>query len=163
MNYIIIAGFRKNSELLYTTGEKMIYAKKSVYKNVIKYECRQKTCKVRVNVLPDGKCVPARKNVEHNHGHEEEIYKELKALNAIKQDCQNVAGALGGTKTNISTIRNAFRKACEGNQADTKNLIFSKLQRGLQKIISKNFITSPKNALQQQLMVKVTLSACFPH
>ncbi|XP_046806265.1 uncharacterized protein LOC124419747 isoform X2 [Lucilia cuprina] len=88
------------------------------------------------------------KNVEHNHGHEEEIYKELKALNAIKQDCQNVAGALGGTKTNISTIRNAFRKACEGNQADTKNVIFSKLQRGLQKIISKNLITSPKNALQ---------------
>ncbi|KAI8116748.1 hypothetical protein CVS40_11230, partial [Lucilia cuprina] len=34
------------------------------------------------------------------------------------------------------------------NQADTKNLIFSKLQRGLQKIISKNLITSSKNALQ---------------
>lgn len=91
----------------------MIFVKKSVYKGVLKYECRQKTCKARANLLPDGKCVLAKKYVEHNHDHEEEAYRELKALNSIKQDCEDMAGALGGVKTNLSTIRQAFRKACE--------------------------------------------------
>lgn len=33
-------------------------------------------------------------------------------------------------------------------QDDTKNLSFSKIQRGLQKIVSRNLVTSPKTALQ---------------
>lgn len=63
----------------------MIYAIKSVYKGVSKYECRQKSCKARINLLPDGKCVLAKKYVQHNHEHEEEAYRELKALNNIKK------------------------------------------------------------------------------
>lgn len=51
--------------------------------------------------------------VDHNHGDEETTYRELKALNLIKQDCQDMAETLGGTKTNISTIRKAFRRTCE--------------------------------------------------
>lgn len=91
----------------------MIYKLKSVYNNVAKYECRQKTCKSRVNMLPDGICVKTKKYVEHNHEDEESAYKELKALNQIKRDCQDVAGALGGDRTAMSSIRASFRKTCE--------------------------------------------------
>lgn len=113
MDFEIICGKRRNSELIYIPEQKMIYAIKSVYKGVSKYECRQKSCKARINLLPDGKCVLAKKYVQHNHEHEEEAYRELKALNNIKKDCQDMAGALGATKTNLSTIRAAFRKTCE--------------------------------------------------
>lgn len=91
----------------------MLYMKKSVYKGVVKYECRKTNCKARINLLPNATCVLAKKYVEHNHEHEEDAYRELKALNSIKRDCKDMAGALGGTKTNLSTIRNAFRKTCE--------------------------------------------------
>lgn len=113
MNFEIIPGKRRNSELLYVIEQKMIHMRKSVYKGVSKFECRQQNCKARVNLLSDGKCVVAKKYVEHNHDNEEEAYKELKALNAIKRDCEDAAWALGGTKTNLCTIRSAFRKTCE--------------------------------------------------
>lgn len=113
MNFEIIPGNRRSSELLYIIEQKMIYKKKSVYKNTIKYECRNKLCKARVNVMPDGKCVLAKKYIEHNHDNEEGAYKELKALNQIKRDCEDIGGALGGDRTAISSIRASFRKTCE--------------------------------------------------
>lgn len=84
-----------------------------IYKNTTKYECRNKSCKARINVLSDGKCVLAKKYLEHNHGNEEEEYKKLKALNQIKHDCENIGGTLGGDVTAMSSIRASFRKACE--------------------------------------------------
>lgn len=113
MNFELICGSRRNSELLYITEQKMLYRKKSEYKGVTKYQCRQKSCKSRVNLLSDGSCVLSKGYVDHNHGDEETTYRELKALNLIKQDCQDMAETLGGTKTNISTIRKAFRRTCE--------------------------------------------------
>lgn len=66
-----------------------------------------------MNLLPDGNLVPAKKFVEHNHENEEEAYKELKALTTIKKDCVDMSGILGGSKTNLSSIRRAFRRTCE--------------------------------------------------
>lgn len=113
LSFEIFSGNRRNSELLYVIEQKMIFKKKSVYNNIIKYECRQKSCKSRINLLADGTCILAKKYVEHNHPDEEVAYKELKALNKIKLDCQDAAGALGGNTTAMSSIRSAFRKTCE--------------------------------------------------
>lgn len=113
MNFEIITGYRKNSQLLYVLDQRMIYVKKSVYNSINKYECRVKTCKARVSVHPDGKCVLAKNYVEHNHENEEEVYKELKALNSIKDECEDLAGTLGGDTSAMSSIRSSFRKICE--------------------------------------------------
>lgn len=113
MNFEIITGKRTNSQLLYLIDQKMLFQRKSVYKNVIKYECRNKTCKARINILPDGNCVLAKNYVEHNHNDEEVAYKEMTALNQIKRDCRNLTGALGGDRTAMSSIRASFRKTCE--------------------------------------------------
>lgn len=113
MNFEIISGFRKNSKLLYLVDQKMIFVKKSVYNNVGKYVCRQSECKARITVDAEGKCELAKHYVEHNHDNEEEVYKELKAINEIKSDCQDIAGKLGGDTTAMSSIRSSFRKVCE--------------------------------------------------
>lgn len=113
MNFEIISGNRRSSELLYVIDQKIIFRKKSVYKDIIKYECRQKMCKSRVSVLADGSCVRAKKYVDHNHENEEAAYKELKALNKIKKDCLDAATILGSEMTAMSSIRASFRKTCE--------------------------------------------------
>lgn len=113
MNYEIIAGNRSNSELLYVIDQKMIYQKKSVYNNTVKYECRIKSCKARINLLPEGKCTLPKKYIDHNHSDEEDAYEQLKALKKIKDDCRNSVGTLGGGNTALSSIRDSFRRTVE--------------------------------------------------
>lgn len=113
MDCELFVGKKVNNELLYVYDQKMIYKKKSKYKDVFKYECWLKSCKARVMLMPDGKCLLAKKYVEHNHDHQEKEFKEMCVLNKIKSDCVNVAGTICGGQNAVSSIRMAFENNCE--------------------------------------------------
>lgn len=113
MECIFFAGKKKDSKLLFVPEQKMIYRKKSVYKEVVKYECWHENCKARVNLMPNGFCDLAKNYVNHNHEEEENIYKELCALNEIKAESGNIAATLGGEQNAISSVRTAFRNVTQ--------------------------------------------------
>ncbi|XP_075154199.1 uncharacterized protein LOC142227589 [Haematobia irritans] len=87
-------------------------------REVDKYECWVKSCKARVNLMPDGKCVLAKNYVDHCHDHQENEFKEISVLNKIKSDCIEVASTLCGTGNAVSSIKQAFEKTVRG-----KNLL----------------------------------------
>lgn len=97
--YIFYWKKKRNSKLLFVPEQKMIYRKKSVYKEIVKYECWHENCKARVNVMPNDE--------------EENIYKELCVLNEIKAESGNIAGTLGGEQNAISSVRTAFWNATQ--------------------------------------------------
>lgn len=113
MECVFFAGKKVDSKLLFLNNEKMIYKKKSVYKEVVKYECWRDGCKARINYMPDGKCVYAKKFVPHNHDHDEDEYKKLCALNDIKKESASISGTLGAERNAISSVRTAFRNVSE--------------------------------------------------
>lgn len=104
MEFEIVGGKRRNSNLLYSLSEKHLYAKKSAYKNKIYYTCYQEKCKSRL-ILEAGVCAKCFDFVEHKHGNQEETYKELKALNNIKRKCTEVHSVIGEANA-LSGIRN---------------------------------------------------------
>lgn len=113
MNCEIFVGEKRNNKLLYVYEQKMIYKKKSTYKDIVKYECRNKNCKARLNLIPDGTCVGALHYVDHNHENEEKAFNEMKVLNKIKSDCIDIAETLGSETNGLSSVRKAFRRNCE--------------------------------------------------
>lgn len=109
MEFKILSGKRRNSKLLYSVTEQQLYARKSIYKNKVFYNCYTKDCKSRVFVM-DGVCLKYTDFVEHNHSDQKALYEEIVALNAIKNKCLDV-GSLGEVNA-LTSIRESFRSVC---------------------------------------------------
>lgn len=113
MECVFFSGKKVNSNLLFVKEEKMIYKKKSTYKDVVKFQCWRAGCPARVNYMPNGTCMMPQKFVPHNHDHEEEEYRKLNALNKIKEESAKISGTLGVEPNAISSVRTAFRNVSE--------------------------------------------------
>lgn len=104
MNYKIIKGYRKSSNLLYTIDEHQLYYKCKLMQNGIYYVCRIKGCKAAVILQEEG-CLSKNKT-EHCHDSQEHIYEELNVLNKIKDEC-NLPISVAS-----ESVRQIFNKNC---------------------------------------------------
>lgn len=111
-SFEFVSGKRCNSKLIYLTNEKQLYKKKSYYKGKTFYTCYASNCKARAEILEDGTCVKSQKIAHTNHLQQEEIYKELKAVEDIKKQCSNPSVLLSDTNA-ASGIRKVFKRVCE--------------------------------------------------
>lgn len=91
---------------------KELYAKKSIYKNKVFFECYNENCKSRVYLM-NGECLKCENFTEHGHDDQKELYEELKALNKIKTKCLESGSSLGELNA-LSGIRESFRSVCNG-------------------------------------------------
>lgn len=66
---------RSNGKLLYTTIDKYLYRKCSLYKSIYSYRCRVSKCKSRVYYdLDSGNCFMRPKTfISHNHRDQEDV------------------------------------------------------------------------------------------
>lgn len=88
LNFIFCNGQRNTSTLLYTTEEKQLYKKKSVYKTIVKYVCYMNGCNARISLdSVDGTCSKVKNFVQHNHPTQEQLFESLQFTHTVKEKC----------------------------------------------------------------------------
>lgn len=107
IQYQQVAGFRANSELIYTIQEKQLYVKnKRLRDGTVAYTFKEKLCKSRVYLRMDGVLFEPQNFVLHSHGDKEEEAKKMKVLNELKTKCTTLPNEYA-TKNN-GTTRDIF-------------------------------------------------------
>lgn len=127
VNFEYIAGVRKNSVLVYIPSEKQIYAFKSTRLNkrtgtsIKSYECYEKNCNVRVDVIESTEtCLRRLKNEAHsNHGDQESRMKEFKLRNAIKEE-------VAKPNLQVNKVRTVFNNECEKRKDVSTSVVYKK-------------------------------------
>lgn len=110
MNFKIVSGKRRNSNLLYTIDEKFLYVKKHVYLDKITYNCYEKKCGVKV-IVQNNICNKNLSSKTHNHPNHENLCKELEIKNSIKRKCGDLTELLNSNSLH-SNIRKIFNEEC---------------------------------------------------
>lgn len=100
--------------LLHLIEEKQLFKIKSKTATKTYYVCYQKNCPSRIELTQTGLCYKPKNNNhrEHNHGTQEDLIKEIKCVDALRQDCLTSAGSLNDVHS-VSSIRKAFKRAVE--------------------------------------------------
>lgn len=107
--FAIISGKQRTSSLYYIISEKQLFRKKSTYKDVLKLQCYNNSCKSRMVLLADKKTMIKAKNyVDHNHNDQEDLYKQFQILNKVKK-CVVASCSLLSDNNALSTIRASYR------------------------------------------------------
>lgn len=92
--YCFLPGYRKDSQLLYTSDDGQFFTRSKTYKNKTVYVCYEKTCRSRVFWFHDGKCT--RNNVwrAHNHGDKRQMFDDLNARKSLLETAtRTIAGS----------------------------------------------------------------------
>lgn len=114
MEYLLVAGHRSDSTLLYVPSTKLLYVKKCERNDKKSYICYQTIinasknqngnyikCTAGVTVDENGVCTPNK--IPHSvHDHHEVIYQDLDTLNEVKGKCRYLAANFPGSSNAIS-------------------------------------------------------------
>lgn len=103
MEYRWVKGFRKGSNLVYMTNQKMLYVSKIERNGAREYICHQTvlsapkkkggqgnhpSCTARIRILPDGTC---EEMSQHEcHGNHETILQDMDKFNNMKRKSQTL-------------------------------------------------------------------------
>lgn len=142
LEYKIIPGFRKNSNLLQTVNEDQLYKFKNSQNNIKYYNCYHVGCPVNVAVdLNNGiYCRKIKKNIQHNHVIQTETINKMNLVNAIKAKCSNTMSL------KRSTVREIYDDQCKKAKKETaQSLEFGKMRRQLINIRSEVYPKAPRN------------------
>lgn len=104
LEYEIIPGQRKGSNLVYLINEKNIFKPiNGDEKYGKRYICSAPSCMARIIIRPNGTCERSKRSKPHllhsNHSLQREEYI---AVDRIKQTCSNVDALCGGSGLNVS-------------------------------------------------------------
>lgn len=95
LKFDIVQGKRRGSKLLWCHNERQFYVANSVNKKGKAYTCNaSKSCHARVIVHNNGKCYRINL-VPHEHGAQDELYRELNVLADIKLDVASSSSSRG--------------------------------------------------------------------
>lgn len=111
VNYILMPGKRKNSELLYSIDEEQFYKKNKTLKNGnISMACHHNNCNrhVYLNKIK-GECVYQVPYTAHNHSPEKKKFETLTVLNSIKAECSKPEVLSKGT-SKTSVVKSIFNE-----------------------------------------------------
>lgn len=134
--YVFMAGLRKNSKLLFLTGEGQLFRKTNVYKDYTRYKCYFEACNVTVAVKNDGLCEQLSLESNHDHAPPVELVKKMQIMEKVKTECgKNTLGKRKG-------VREIFDEECMKNNDHAAGVSFAKMKRQLHRIRSDGL---PKN------------------
>lgn len=95
LKFEMIQGKRRGSKLLWCHNERQFYVANSVNKKGKAYTCNaSKACHARIIVDNDGMCFRLN-SVQHVHGTQEDLYRELNVLADIKLDVASSSSSRG--------------------------------------------------------------------
>lgn len=84
IEYEIIAGHRKNSQLVWSPTERQLYKLNANSKIGASYVCYDSLCNVRV-YMKDDKCFKSKTVHSHEHSHNADLYEEFVVINEVKK------------------------------------------------------------------------------
>lgn len=146
VNYEIISGYRKNSQLLLLNEERQIFKKKSVHKEHTRYVCYIDSCHVSVSLKNDGSCEQLSLEFHHNHAPPVDIIKKFQLLRNIKSACgkQTAAKRKG--------VREIFDDECIKDAQVASAVCYPKMRRQLQRIRNDGMPKNPNTPQELKLM-----------
>lgn len=136
LEYVFMAGLRKNSKLLLLSKENQLFRKTNAYKDFTRYKCYFESCPVTVVLKNDGLCEQLSLEFNHNHAPPVDLIKKMQIAHKVKSECGKQT--LGKRKG----VREIFDEECMKDTELATAISFPKMKRHLHRIQNSSL---PKN------------------
>lgn len=114
VNFVITAGERVDSQLIYSKDEEQFYKKNKLLKSgLIMSVCRYAGCNNKVYLNPvTNECTYQKPYMPHNHSPKQKEYKRLFELNKMKKSCSDPI-KISAKNTKTSAVKRIFEEVLE--------------------------------------------------